>query len=369
MKFICEQNDFIKSVNYVASRTFNRSTMESLEGILIEAKDNNIKLTTNDLELGIEAIANANIVEEGKILVNANTFSEIIRRLPNTEITISTDENNMLCVECEGSKYKLSTLSSLEFPQIRTDNVDNTIEIEQKIFKNMIKKTTFAVSIDDKRPIYTGCLFSVVDGMLDLVALDGFRLAINKAHVKCKDNINIIIPAKALNELQKKLEDSLNDMVIKCTKNNVIFEFDNCKITTSLLDGNFFDYKRISENDPIAKVVVNTKLFYGSLDRISLVSSSTQQKEKKQPILLDLEVGKMTISSVSTIGNAREEIFLETEGQECSLNYNPRYFIEALKNIEDQEIKIIFTGNNAPTIITSVEEESPYMYIILPMRI
>lgn len=369
MKFTCDKQSFIKAVNYVSNRSFSKSTMSILEGILIEATKDKIKLTTYDLEIGIESFTSGQIVEEGKALVHAGTFHEIIKRLPESEITISINENNMLEIKCEGLDYKLATLETEDFPQIPSINVNNSIEIEQKILKQMIKQTIFAVGNDNKTPLYTGCLFNVEKGKLNIVALDGYRLAIRKEVIQSNNSFKVVIPGKTLNEVSKNLDESFEKVIIGIDNNNVVFQFDNCTVTSNTLEGEFLDYNNIMSTGFITKLLVNKNLLLNSLERISLISSSNQTKEKKQSIFMDISIGKLEITSNSTIGTAKEEIFVETEGEECDFKYNPKYFIEALRNIDDQEIILTFGGKNAPTTIMSTEEESSFNYIILPLRV
>ncbi len=368
MKFISDKQSFIKAVNYVSNRSFAKTTMNILEGILIEATKDKIKLTTNDLEIGIESYTVGQTITEGKALVHAGTFFEIIKRLPDSDITISLNENNMLEIACEGLNYKLATLETEDFPQIPSINVDSSIEIEQKILKQMIKQTIFAVGTDNKTPLYTGCLFSAENGNLNIVALDGYRLAIKKEKIETTNNFKVVIPGKTLGEVSKNLDESFENVKIGIDNNNVVFEFDNCKVTSNTLNGEFLNYKDIMSTGYITKLLVNKNLLLNSLERISLISSSNQIKEKRQSIFMDITIGKLEISSNSTIGMAKEEIYVETEGQECNFKYNPKYFIEALRNIDDQEIILTFGGTNAPTTIMSTEEESSYNYIILPLR-
>ena len=154
MKIICEKEKLLKGINSVVKGVSSKTTMPILEGILIQTNDNDLKLTTYDLEIGIEYIMECDIKEQGATVVNAIMFSEIIRRLPNTDISITLNEKNLLVIECEGSLYKLATMNPEEFPELPKINVDNSIEIEQNALKNMIRKTIFAVSLEENRPIF-----------------------------------------------------------------------------------------------------------------------------------------------------------------------------------------------------------------------
>ena len=167
MKFVCEKDNILKAINSVTKAVTVRTTMPILEGILIQTNDNEVKFTTYDLELGIEYIINCNVQEQGSTVVNSIMFSEIIRKLPDSDIKITLNENNLLVIECEGSLYKLATMNPEEFPELPKINVENSLEIEQNSLKEMIRKTIFAVSTEENRPIFTGCLFEIKNNRLN----------------------------------------------------------------------------------------------------------------------------------------------------------------------------------------------------------
>ena len=195
MKIICEKEKLLKGINSVINGVASKTTMPVLEGILIQTNDKEVKLTTYDLEIGIEYIIECDVAEQGNTVVNAIMFSEIIRKLPDTDITITVNDNNLLVIECEGSLYKLATMNPDEFPELPRISVDNSIEIEQNLLKNMIRKTIFAVSNEENRPIFTGCLFEVKDNKLNVVAVDGYRLAIKSNLLNSKSNdFSVVLP-------------------------------------------------------------------------------------------------------------------------------------------------------------------------------
>ena len=209
MKFTCYKDNILKAINSVVKGVASKTTMPILEGILIQTNDNDIKLTTYDLEIGIEYIVECEVKEQGSTVVNSTMFSEIIRKLPDTEISISINEQNLLEIECEGSLYKLATMNPEEFPELPNIEVENSIEIEQNNLKNMIRKTIFAVSSEESRPIFTGCLFEIKEGKLNVVAVDGFRLALRSTILeKQTSDFSAVIPGKTLNEVNKILSDS-----------------------------------------------------------------------------------------------------------------------------------------------------------------
>ena len=370
MKIVCEKEKLLKGINSVIRAVPTRTTMPILEGILIQTNNNQLKLTSYDLELGIEYNMECNVIEEGNTVVNSVMFSEIIRKLPDTDINIEINENNLLVIECEGSLYKLATMNPDEFPELPKIVVENSIETDQTILKNMIRKTIFAVSIEENRPIFTGCLFEVVNNSLNVVAIDGFRMGwVSNTLSSASSDFKAVIPGKTLNEVNKIILDSFDSIKIGVSKNQAIFEMENCKVVTRLLDGEFLNYASVIPNNWETRIRVNKNILQNCFERISLISSSSIEKEKKYPVKISIEVGKVTISCTNQTGDAKEEMFTETEGKDLEIGVNPKYFLDALKAIDDEEIYISFGTNISPCVIKPVDETARnYTYMILPIR-
>ena len=371
MKIICEKDKLLKCINSVVRGVPTRTTMPILEGIYLQTNIDKVKMTTFDLELGIEYITDCNVVEEGNTVVNAIMFSEIIRKLPDTDITIFTNEQNLLVIECEGSLYKLSTMNPEEYPELPKIDVEHSIVTEQKILKDMIKKTIFAVSIEENRPIFTGCLFEIINNKLNVVAIDGSRMGWVSTHLPEKTNdFKAVIPGKTLNEVNKIINDSFDSIKIGIAKNQAVFEMENCKIVTRLLEGEFLNYQNVIPGTWDTKIRVNKYVLQNCLERVSLISSSYAEKEKKYPVKIKIEIGKVVLSCTNQTGDAKEEIFVDTEGKTLEIGVNPKYFLDALKVIEDEEVFIEFGSNISPCIIKPVENTAQeYVYMILPIRI
>ena len=369
MKFTCYKETIIKAINSVVKGVASKTTMPILEGILIQTNDNEIKLTTYDLEIGIEYIMECDVKEQGNTVVNAIMFSEIIRKLPDTEIEITLNDKNLLEIECEGSHYKLATMNPEEFPELPKIEIENSIEIEQNALKNMIRKTIFAVSTEESRPIFTGCLFETENNKLNVVAVDGFRLALRSIFLKTKTNdFNAVIPGKTLNEVNKILSDSFDTVKIGISKNQALFEMDKCKIVTRVLDGEFLNYKNVIPSNWETRIRVNKNNFQDCFERISLISSSSIEKEKKYPVKVNVDIGKVTISCTNQTGDAKEEMFVATEGKNLEAGFNPKYFLDSLKSIDDEEVYVEFGTSISPCLIKSVENND-YVYMILPIRL
>ena len=369
MKIVCHKENIIKALNSVVKAVANKTTNPILEGILIQTNDNEIKLTTSDTEIGIEYIMQCEVKEQGNTVINAITFSEIIRKLPDTEIHISLNSNNLLQIECEGALYKLATMNPQEFPELPKIEIENSIEIDQTILKNMIRKTIFAASTDDSKPIFTGCLFEIENGKLNLVAVDGFRMALRSIFLNNQtSNFKAIIPGRTLNEINKIISDSFEPVKIGVSKNQALFEIDNCKIVTRILDGEFLNYKSVIPSSWDTQIKVNKNNIQDCFERISLIASSSVEKEKKYPVKVEVNIGKITISCTNQTGDAKEELYISTEGKNIETGFNPKYFLDTLKAIDEEEIFIEFGTSISPCIIKSVEEKD-YTYMILPIRI
>ena len=369
MKVVCYKDKILKAINSVVKGVASKTTMPILEGILIQTNDNEVKLTTYDLEIGIEYVMECEVKEQGSTVVNAIMFSEIIRKLPDTEISITLNEKNLLEIECEGSLYKLATMNPEEFPELPKIEVENGIEVEQINLKNMIKKTIFAVSMEESRPIFTGCLFEIENNKLNLVAVDGFRLALRSLFLnKPTQNFSAVIPGKTLNEVNKILSDSFDIVKIGVSKNQALFEMENCKIVTRILDGEFLNYKNVIPNNWDTRILVNKSNIQNSFERISLISASSVEKEKKYPVKVQVDIGKVTISCTNQTGDAKEELYVSTEGKNLEAGFNPKYFLDALKSIDDEEVYIEFGTSISPCLVKSTQNND-YVYMILPIRL
>jgi DNA polymerase-3 subunit beta len=256
-----------------------------------------------------------------------------------------------------------------EFPELPKIDVENSITIEQNVLKNMIRKTIFAVSNEENRPIFTGCLFEIVNNKLNVVSVDGFRLALKSNFINTKVNdFKAVIPGKTLNEVNKILTDSYDLITIGVAKNQALFEMENCKIVTRILDGEFLNYHNVIPDKWETRIRVGKSNILNCFERISLISASINEKEKKYPVKVSIDIGKITISCTNQTGDAKEEIYVTTEGKNLEIGFNPKYFLEALKVIEDEEIFIDFGTSISPAVIRPVDD-GEYAYMILPIKL
>ena len=364
MKIICNQKLLAHKIGISQKAINGKTTLELLKGILISAKDNQLKLTGYDLEIGIETYAQAEIIEEGEIVVNARLFGDIIRKLPDSFVEIETDNENNVYINCVNSRFKIKGDSAKEYPRLPEVKEEDLYNIPQDLLKNMIKQTVFAISQDQSKPILMGELLEIVDGNISLVAIDGYRLAVRSCAVdNMINNAKVIIPGKTLTDVNSLLS-SEETVKLGFDEKNAIFIINDTKIITRLLDGEFIDYKKLLPREHNSKVKLNTKDLLNSIERASLLS----QTEKNNLIKLSIRDNVMVITSNNDKGDVKEVVSLQLEGDYLDIAFNSRYFLEGLKNIDSEEIYIEFTTNVNPCIIRPADGVK-YTYLLLPVRI
>ena len=215
MNIICSKQKLQEGISIVTKAITGKTTMPVLEGIYIEATKAGLTLIGSDMDVSIETKVEADVLQEGKIVIDAKIFSEIIRKLPNSDVKIEVVENDRIQIACEKSLFNVVFMNQADYPALPTINEEITVEVPQNILKNMIKGTSFAIAQDEARPILQGILFEVKDKHLNLVALDGYRLAVRTELLDIDDNIEVVIPGKTFNEVAKILED--NEDIVQIT--------------------------------------------------------------------------------------------------------------------------------------------------------
>jgi len=363
MRVVCSKDNLMEGINITQKAVSSKTTLPILEGILLEASDK-FKLTGNDLEIGIECIVESDIQRTGSIVLNSRMFGDIVRRLPESEVLIEVKDNNLVIIECENSHFELKGINASGFPVIPEINKNNTFTISQKLLKDMIKQTLFAVSTDENRPILNGSLIECKDNTLSFVSIDGYRMALRSA---ASDNENqdfsVVVPGKTLNEIGKILQPVDDEITIYNSENQITFDMGNCRVVSRLIEGEYLNYRNLIPKDFETKIKVRTKELLSSVERASLITMD----EKRYSVKFSIDDEKIIISLNTDMGAVREEIRIDMTGSKMNISFNPRYFIDALKVIDDEEIEVKFTSNVGPCILAPVDGDS-YTYMILPVR-
>ena len=363
MHIFANKSSLLEGISTVQKAVPSKTTLPILEGLLLEAGGGKLKITGTDLEIGIETLVNVDVVEPGRVVVSSKIFGEIIRKMPDSDVEIYLKDTNVLNIKCEGSSFKLIGISSDDFPELPNIIKENAINITQKNLKEMIRHTIFSVATEDLRPIITGMLFEIVDGKATMVALDGFRMAVKWDEIKSSINNKVVIPGKTMSEISKILEDSEEMVNIFFSKNQALFQIDDTVITTRLLEGEFINYKQIIPTAYKIKVVTETHKLIDACERAALFARDSNSNMIKFEISDD----KMIIRSNSQNGDVKEELSILKEGEDLEIAFNAKYFIDALKVIDTEKIKIEFINNVSPCILKPFEKEG-YLYLVLPSR-
>ena len=366
MIFTCEKQEILEGISIVQKAITGKSTMPILEGIYIKTNemDSSLTMIGSDMDVSIQTTVKANIQEAGSIVIDAKIFGEIIRKLPNSTIKIETMENQVIRITCEKSVFDVVYMNTNEFPELPEINEDLKISVNQNILKNMIKGTSFAIAQDETRPILQGILFEVKNRNLNLVALDGYRLAIKSEFLDSDIEIEVVIPGKTLNEVSKILEDVDDIVDITFTNNHILFNLEKTKIISRLLEGKFINYNSLLPQEHRLLVTVNRQELQNSIERASLMA----KEGNTNLIKLDIQQDNLIISSNSQLGKVREEISIKLQGEEIQIAFNSRYLLDVLKNMEDDEVIMKMTSSISPCVIEEKDNENA-KYLVLPVRL
>ena len=364
MKLVCPKNNLLKSVNIVLKAIPGKTTMPILECILIDASANNIKFTANDMELGIETIVDGMILEKGIVAVNAKIFSDIIRKLPDSDVTIETDDNLTTTITCEKAKFSISSKSGEEFSYLPFVERDSSITVSQFTLKEVIRQTIFSIAATETNKMMTGELFEIRGNMLRVVSLDGHRISIRKIELKEEyTDIKAVVPGKTLIEISKILSGETEDEVnIFFTKNHIVFEFDDTVVVSRLLEGEYFRIDQMLSSDYETKIQVNKKELLDCIDRATLLVKESDKK----PIILSITDDNIELKIQSDIGSMDEDIDIVKDGKDIMIGFNPRFMIDALRVIDDETVEIYLMNPKAPCFIR--DEKQSYIYLILPVN-
>lgn len=364
MKIICNKNDLLKGVNTVMKAVPSKTTMPILECILIDASKSEIKFTANDMELGIETKIEGTIIEKGIVALEAKLFSEIIRKLPDNDVTIISDEKNTTQILCEKAKFSIMGKDGEDFSYLPYVERDYCITVSQFTLKEIIRQTIFSIAANDSNKMMTGELFEIHGNELKVVSLDGHRISIRKIELKSEyGDKKVIVPGKTLIEVSKILSGGTEDLVdIYFTDNHIVFEFDQTVVVSRLIEGNYFRVNQMLSNDYETKITINKKEFQDCIDRATLLV----KEGDKRPIILNIYSDVMELKISSQIGSMDEVIDLSLEGKDIKIGFNPKFLIDALRVIDDEMIDIYYMNPKAPCFIR--DEAQSYIYLILPVN-
>lgn len=366
MKLQFQKSALLNGISIVSKAIPAKTTMSILECILIDADTDQIKLTGNDMELGIETKVEGSILERGKIALDAKLFYEIIRKLPDGEapVIITSDNKFNTTIQCESALFNILGRDGEEFSYLPYIERDQYITLSQFTLKEAIRQTIFSISPNDSNKMMAGELLEVKENILKVVSLDGHRISIRNIALKeSYESHKVIVPGKTLSEISKILGgDNEKEVQIFFSKNHILFEFDDTMVVSRLIDGEYFKIDHMLSSDYETRVKVNKREFMDSIDRSMILIRDSDRK----PIILNVEDSNVNLKVRSTIGSMNADVSAYKAGKDIMIAFNPKFLLDALRVIDDEEVELYMMNPKSPCFIK--DEEGTYIYLILPVN-
>ncbi len=367
MRFQCNTALLSQACQNVQRAVSTKTSIPAVEGILIKALGNEIILTGYDLDIGINTSINANIDEAGSIILNARVFCEILRRIPFETVKIECDERNLAVISSGDIKYEIMGISADEYPELPAVKSGFPVVISQKILRDMVHQTIFAVASSESKVVYTGIKFELSHNQIKLVAVDGYRMAIRKEAIDfTSDDMTFIVPSKTLAEVVKlAVSDNDEDYIsMGVGKRHIMFEIGNYTVISRLLEGEFLNYQAAIPVTSSTTVKVDTRSFIDSVERTSLIITD----KTKSLVSCVFDDNYIKVNSVTSLGTANDRIPADIQGNRVEIGFNNRYLLDALRASETDEVKIELNGPISPILILPVQGDS-FTFLVLPVRL
>jgi len=364
MKITCLKSSLLQGIQIVLRAVPSKTSMSILECILITADENGIKLTANDMELGIETYVDGNVIVAGNIALEAKIISDIVRNLPDSELLLETSDNYLTHISCEKSNFNILGRSSDEFSYLPKLLKENPLQISQLSLKEIINQTIFSIADNDTNKLMTGELFEIKNNRFKVVSLDSHRISIRSIELKNQhDDMEVVIPGKTLKEVSKIIPGLADELVnIYFTDSNVVFDFDKTTVVSRIIEGKYFKIDQMLSSDYETKIDINRKDLLDSINRATLLV----KEGDKKPIIFTVNDNSIQLKINSTVGSMNEDIDIEKSGKDIVIGFNPKFLIDALRVIDDEIINIYMVNPKAPCIIKNKEES--YLYLVLPVN-
>ena len=364
MKFECEKSLLASAIEGVSRAITNRAAIPVLEGIYMKAEGFNLTLTGYDMEMGITTTIECNVLVPGETVLDAKLLGSMVSRMPAGNVCIELNDEGQAKISGGVAEFEIPALNASDYPSLPVTGADNTMTLECGVIREMIEKTIYAVSQDDKKPAHTGELFVIEPGSLTVVALDGYRLAIIQRDVECTRDIRIIIPSKTLQELLKIMGGADEDVKIDANRRYVVFTTNGYTIMSRLIEGDFLNYESVIPQGARTKVVVDCKSFIETIERASLIIT----ERLKNPLRITFSKDKVTVRCQTTLGKVVDEFPpVSMEGEEVEIGFNNRYMLDALRNSKCEKMLMEINGPLSPVKLLPTEGKD-FIYLVLPVR-
>ena len=365
MKFICNKNELSEAINNVSRAVSPKSTIAALEGIKVKVSEGSVELTAYNLEMGIRTTISAQTQDQGEFVVSSRLFSEFTRKMNDDEITMTIDENLVISITGKNTDCSFSAMSADEYPDLPVVDSQRSFTVKQTTLRSMINQTSYAASTNESKPVLTGELFDIADGKFNLVAIDGFRLAIRSELTECGDTYHFVVPKKALQEVSTLVKEDSDKMCTICTNDrHIIFEINNVFVISRLLEGAFHNYKLSIPTSYKTEVIISKKDLSICLERCSLIIDD----KNKSPIRCEIGGGVVKIGCKTGIGRVSDAISADTTGDAVTIGFNNKLMLEALRAAEGDKVKIRLNGAMKVIELLPLEGES-YIFLVMPIQL
>lgn len=365
MKISVERHLLSEVVTHLTRVASPKSSLPVLEGIYISAENNELTLISYNLEMGMQKKIPAKVYKEGKIVISARIFGEIVRKMVDPFVDISVDDRFMCHFESGKTVFDILGINAEDYPEVPTVSEQEGICLPAALFKSMVGQTIFSVAGEDtQKPILKGALFEIEPAYITVVGVDGFRMAVRKEKLESGLNAHVVIPGRLLNEIVRIINEESDMIEIFVSQNHIMIKAENYEIISRLLEGEFINYKNSIPNKFSSTILIKTKEMIEIIERISLLIS----EQIKTPIRCIIQKDKMIFSCASALGRGTDSCEIELNGEEFEIGFNSRFLIEALKAAADEEVVLNFNGPFSPMVITPVENDD-FSYMIMPMRL
>lgn len=364
MKFECEKSLLASAIEGVSRAITTRSAIPVLEGIYLKAEGFNLTLTGYDMEMGITTTIECNVLVPGETVLEAKLLLSMVSRMPAGDVRIELTDEGQAIISGGVAEFEIPALNASDYPSLPVTGADNTMTIPTSMMRELIEKTIYAVSQDDKKPAHTGELFVIEPGSLTIVALDGYRLAIIQRDVECTRDIRIIIPAKTLQELLKIMGGPDDPVKIDANRRYVVFTTNGYTIMSRLIEGDFLNYESVIPKDKRTRVTVDCKTFINTIERASLIIT----ERLKNPLRITFGEDKVTVRCQTPLGKVVDEFApVEMTGDPVEIGFNNRYLLDAMRYSKCERMVLEINGPLSPVKILP-EDGKDFIYLVLPVR-
>ena len=364
MKFECEKSLLASAIEGVSRAITNRSAIPVLEGIYLKAEGFNLTLTGYDMEMGITTTIECNVLVPGETVLEAKLLLSMVSRMPAGDVRIELTDEGQAIISGGVAEFEIPAMNASDYPSLPVTGADNTMTIPTSMMRELIEKTIYAVSQDDKKPAHTGELFVIEPGSLTIVALDGYRLAIIQRDVECTRDIRIIIPAKTLQELLKIMGGPDDPVKIDANRRYVVFTTNGYTIMSRLIEGDFLNYESVIPKEKKTRVTVDCKTFINTIERASLIIT----ERLKNPLRITFAPDKITVRCQTPLGKVVDEFPpVAMTGDPVEIGFNNRYMLDAMRYSKCERMVLEINGPLSPVKILP-EDGKDFIYLVLPVR-